>query len=95
MSTPINDGGPAFPAPMFTRQADGQPMCPQEFGLGGMSLRHYFAGQALAGWTSSQCSIGGQPLDGSDEHAAKIAQTAYRYADAMLAVTTNEANKTK
>jgi hypothetical protein len=54
MKTPSNDGGPAFPAPMFVREADGQPMCPQEFGLGGMTLRDYFAGQALAGIVINQ-----------------------------------------
>lgn len=49
MNTKINDGGPAFPVPMFTRQADGQPMSSVEFEMGGMSLRDWFAGQALVG----------------------------------------------
>jgi len=79
MSAPINDGGPAFPAPMFTRQADGQPMCPQEFGLGGMSLRDYFAAKALAGIVLSPLGQGGRAFYDS------TARDAYSYADAMLA----------
>ena len=79
MSAPINDGGPAFPAPMFTRQADGQPMCPQEFGLGGMTLRVYFAGQALLAIILTPLSQNGcATFFGS-------ANEAYGYADAMLA----------
>ena len=78
MSTPINDGGPAFPAPMFTRQADGQPMCPQEFGLGGMSLRDWFAGHALNGilmnYTTERFGISEK----------SIADHAYKLADALL-----------
>ena len=75
MSTPITDGGPAFPAPMFTRQADGLPMCPQEFGLGGMTLRDYFAGQALAGLLA----------DSNATSRSLYAKDAYDLADAMLA----------
>lgn len=45
---PINDGGLAFPVPMLTRQADGQPMSSVEFEMGGMSLRDWFAGRAMA-----------------------------------------------
>lgn len=79
MSTP-NDGGPAFPAPMWTRQADGQPMCPQEFGLGGMTLRDYFAGQALAGLLASQIhGMTNMPSKGP------FARLAFDAADAMLA----------
>ena len=79
MSAPINDGGPAFPAPMFTRQADGQPMCPQEFGLGGMSLRDWLAGQALVGmlqnYTTQKFGVGEETC----------ARGAYEFADAMIA----------
>lgn len=52
MSTP-NDGGPAFPVPMWPRQADGQPMSAHDFGLGGMTLRQWYAGQALNGLLSN------------------------------------------
>jgi len=53
VSTP-SDGGPAFPVPTWPRQADGQPMSSCEFGLGGMSLRDWFAGQALVGILANQ-----------------------------------------
>jgi hypothetical protein len=95
MSAPINDGGPAFPAPMFTRQADGQPMCPQEFGLGGMTLRDYFAGQALAQLIKREIREirkDGRKMDcfGLDDspevpwHTSHIASESYAIADAML-----------
>ena len=64
--TDRHDGGPAFPRP--ASDTSGATI--------GMSLRDYFAGQALAG------------QDG-DAHARlgpqKIAQRAYYVADAMLA----------
>jgi hypothetical protein len=61
---------------MFVRQADGQPMCPQEFGLGGMSLRDYFAGQALT-------SILVSPIY-REASTKDIVERAYWFADAML-----------
>ena len=78
MSDSINDGGPAFP-------------CPVEFdpnqqlvsrGSFGMSLRDWFAGQALAGlvFHNDYGCI-------SDED---IAAGAYSYADAMLATRSKE-----
>ena len=73
-----NDGGPAFPSPMFTRQADGMPMSSQEYGLGGMTLRDYFAGQALAGFCAA-------PLDLRNHSDEVMAIGAYTAADAMLA----------
>lgn len=48
MSATINDGGPAFPGPSDYRQ-DGSPVWG---GATGMSLRDWFAGQALAGFMS-------------------------------------------
>jgi hypothetical protein len=61
MST-INDGGPAFPRPMVAAAP-------------GMTLRDWFAGQALAG-ISAQYGTG---------DAAMIAVECYEHADAMLA----------
>ncbi len=58
-----NDGGPAFPADSFTAQH-----CP------GMSLRDWFAGQALAG-ILARCN-------GPD--FANVEHLAYEIADAML-----------
>jgi hypothetical protein len=69
----INDGGPAYPT-----IGDG--------GWGkdpGMSLRDWFAGQAMAAIiTHNPPRRGGDPVD--DEDMAR-ARGAYSYADAMLA----------
>jgi hypothetical protein len=64
MSAPINDGGPAFPGPETTTN-------PQ-----GMSLRDWFAGQALAGMLADH-ERNGYPKD--------YAKNAYLFADAMIA----------
>lgn len=63
------DGGPAFPREDYqTDNAGGQ---------SGMSLRDWFAGQALAGRNLMASSTHSTPEDG--------ARRAYEYADAMLA----------
>lgn len=59
MTDSINNGGPAFPCYVY--------------GTHGMTLRDWFAGQALVGAT--------QIID--NDYGA-IAREAYRYADAML-----------
>jgi hypothetical protein len=69
MST-INDGGPAFPSDNF-----GQPS------QIGMSLRAYFAGQALAGLCVPGLKDG--PITAWEFD--KIAPVAWKAADAMLA----------
>ena len=61
MSTPIDDGGDAFPHPD---------------GSFGMSLRDYFAGQAIAGFCAKE---------DRDWSSAIRAEAAYKLADAMLA----------
>jgi hypothetical protein len=71
MSAPINDGGPAFPV-ADTVHSTGQ----VQYGFTGMTLRDYFAGQALAG------ALADPTCDLSPIELAKIA---YREADAMLA----------
>lgn len=58
-----NDGGPAFPVP-------------RDAPVDGMSLRDYFAGQALAGLLACPKTSGGEEA---------FALHAYKYADAMLA----------
>jgi len=69
MSAPINDGGPAFPRP-----ATDYCLCQQ-----GMTLRDYFAGQALAG-------LSGNPReDYSGTTREDKAVESYRQSDAMLA----------
>jgi hypothetical protein len=67
MSTPINDGGPAFPSDYIPGTAT----------TPGMSLRDWFAGQALAGLLSK-----GQSTSNAKSW---MPEEAYELADAMLA----------
>ena len=67
----INDGGPAFPADVERRDpitGEWGPLPPQ-----GMTLRDYFAGQALAGFLAGNW--------GAQDDAA---QWSYSQADAMI-----------
>ena len=70
---PKNDGGPAFPSGPQVLMANGEWSGePLEYG---MSLRDWFAGQALAG------------ILAGDAHGSVVddeVRTAFRYADAML-----------
>ena len=91
MSAQPNDGGPAFPFTPTDRSGQIGPTEP------GMSLRAYFAGQALAGEVASLSSI--ETL----KNAARVAEMSnlsveehtavqcVRYADALIA----ELNKTQ
>ena len=63
----IDDGGPAFP--------ESHPEHPAP--SSGMTLRDYFAGQALAGF-------GANPPSWTTDHAI-LADACYKAADAMLA----------
>ena len=74
MIQPINDGGPAFPAQPIHKFPDGAIISTNQ---GGMTLRDYFAGQALQGLLSS--IEPNQLWCGED-----VAVTCYRTADAML-----------
>lgn len=77
MSAPIDDGGPAFPV---TCSNDGIPLAisyPSEQ-VSGMTLRDWFAGQALAGYLASW-------NDGAYSNSHHAAKAAYAYADAMVA----------
>jgi len=68
----INDGGSAFPCPSIRwTNKDGSESV--AIGSNGMTLRDWFAGQALAsGWVG-------------DYSPMKAAEHAYKYADGMLA----------
>ena len=66
MKTPSNDGGPAFPV-MYCSE--------------GMTLRDYFAGQALAGL----CVRAGDDGQITEWRFHDIANVALKAADAMLA----------
>ncbi len=73
MST--GNGGPAFPAKKPLTMAGG-------YDSQGMSLRDWFAGQALAGWLAS---YGDRPHPAMDDDGGiPVAANAYRMADAML-----------
>ena len=69
MSDNIKDGGPAFPVVRMPLDPDTILNRP------GMSLRDWFAGQALAGI---------MPSDGRPDGDVNKAQWAYEIADAML-----------
>ena len=84
------DGGPAFPGERVRERVAGHPVRWEYIPC--MSLRDYFAGQAL------QCFLSGvaglpdmdevynQGLDRVfREHAETVARTMYAYSDAMLA----------
>ena len=75
MSQQIDDGGSAFPVPPPIAETDGVSM-QWSRAEPGMSLRDWFAGQALAGTMASpDCPSAIQP----------IAESAYKIADAMIA----------
>lgn len=75
MSKTIDDGGPAFPSNEMIEET-------------GMTLRDWFAGQAMAGMVSSKdiisACIKAAYHDGVDPTDI-VAADAYTYADAMLA----------
>ena len=70
MSERINDGGPAFPV---------SPEIYNGTGLCGMSLRDWFAGQAL------QSYLAGRNKDDRCTISGTVAVHCYGYADAMIA----------
>jgi hypothetical protein len=77
----IHDGGAAFPRPASIDTTDGSLLDGDEMidPQPGMSLRDWFAGQALAGHLAFT-------FEGLDEQSTpeEAAATAYRMADAML-----------
>jgi hypothetical protein len=70
MSAPTNNGGPAFPS---VGEGFGNP----SYSAPGMTLRDYFAGQALAGMFADR-----ERLSTNAQH---FSHDAYLFADAMLA----------
>ncbi len=101
----IDDGGPAFPIPMAVADGVGSvQLDPQEAkrqirqGLGGMSLRAYFAGQAVRGfgvditaaWIDTAVDLGqgvrAFPKQEEERTGPEcIAQVAVMVADALIA----------
>lgn len=72
-----SEGGPAFPQPI-SYEHDRRDF-PCEFGMGGMTLRDYFAGCVLTGF-SADPSLSGYHGPSCEE----IAERCYQMADAML-----------
>jgi len=72
MKTSSNDGGAAFTL-VDGYHGDGR----HRGGESGMTLRDYFAGQALAGFIAAST--------GRDVHGQPAARMCYQMADAMLA----------
>ena len=71
----INDGGPAFPQQVWINQNNEVCTAGQYYGEAvGMTLRDYFAGQALMGFTSRHGAFA----------IPNMAEDAYVAADAML-----------
>ena len=69
------DGGPAFPGSSRLIEASADQVITQKLTDGGMTLRDYFAGQALA-------MLANERLDSSA--LGRIAEDVYALADAML-----------
>jgi hypothetical protein len=81
MNTQIEDGGPAYPttatATRVTKDEDGASVLTNYGSSAGMTLRDWFAGQALAAIPHIGC--------GCDLKNEEFAKAAYQIADAMLA----------
>ena len=84
----IKNGGPAFPEGERWTTTD-LAGAVSEHSKGplrrGMSLRDYFAGQALAGWGEVHHEIATVLRGGPYYRATGMAEAAYEIADAMLA----------
>jgi hypothetical protein len=77
-----NTGGPAFPRPASTDEAN--TCCGVFYDQEGMSLRDWFAGQALNGMLAHSTRYRPLPTASQNWHEA-ISEEAYQIADAMLA----------
>jgi hypothetical protein len=80
----MKDGGPAFPHVAEFIDRVGTTITTRQITEGGMSLRDYFAGQALVG---AMTGVANADAATPDERAAaflKLATILYEVADAML-----------
>lgn len=75
----INDGGPAFPHRGLNNDGCTDIIAP------GMTLRDWFAGQAMAGLIGGMVQITGRGQDGAALLHPSIMDASYAAADAMLA----------
>lgn len=79
MSAQKPNGGPAFPTENNVTSDDPNEFLPQPGAWHGMSLRDWFAGQALIGL------LGSGVAEKREQSSEVVAEIAYRNADAMLA----------
>ena len=85
MSAPINDGGPAFPCQnLFADNPTHDAVAAQIRESNGMSLRDWFAGQALASMDTARLIAEAHEMEDVESFPSKSAQLAYVMADAML-----------
>lgn len=88
MSDEIDDGGPAFPGGIAFKDVGGhaRAVTSSECGEGGMTMRDWFAGQALTGLNANPGLIGrNADVVGYPTYTpAMAAEDAYDVADAML-----------
>ena len=79
-----HDGGPALPQ---SQESWGQGMLAPS----GMSLRDYFAGKALNGLCANEKFLIVNAMAGASGAKRGVAEAAYEFADAMLALRGKEA----
>lgn len=80
----------AFPQPIIA--VDGRVTGSDDYGVGGMELRDYFAGQALIGVMVMRAAIREEGFANvGDINQESIAEEAYELADAMLEAREKEA----
>lgn len=72
----VNDGGPAFPS--AGEMVDYKARTVSQIGHTGMSLRDYFAGQALAG------SVATYRSGEFEDNPRELAEVCYMYAEYMV-----------
>ncbi len=79
----MKDGGPAFPIKFRYERSDGAIVTHDS---DGMTLRDYFAAQALSGRCARpEVACDGWPNTETNNWAIRVANECYAYADAMLA----------
>ena len=82
----MNDGGPAFPVKAMEWRLIDNRSTPVDVEHLGMSLRDWFAGQALAGLWAHMTGTTKETVGCEiQEIPARLANAAYKQADAMLA----------
>lgn len=78
-AAPADDGGPAFPRP-FSKDGDTEAWSQE-----GISVRDYFAGQALTGMIAEGMFASALSQEGDTPAAfGRMAEDCYGFADAML-----------